>query len=399
MKSVSRREFLKFLGLTSGGVLLGGGLFGYARRLGREKASLAGRNDRPLRIGYLPITDAGPLLVAHAQGFYQDEGLTVEQPTLFRGWSQIAEAFMARQVDVIHILMPTAVWMRFARQMPIRVVAWNHTDGSALTVAPDIAKVEDLAGRSVAIPYWYSIHNVVLQQLMVKSGLRVAQHNAERLGENEVRLVVMAPPDMPTALANGSIAGYIVAEPFNAMAEVMGIGKILRFTGDVWMRHACCVVVMHEDDLEQRPEWSQGVLNGIVRAQVWMRDHREDAAVLLSRDGKGYLPQPKEPIIRTMLHYPTEEYGRTGAIQHPEWEAERIDFLPYPFPSYTEALVRFLQGTYVEGDQAFLQGLVPQETHRHLVEAAFVTNAITKVGGPALFGLPEGLSRHEVIVP
>jgi ABC-type nitrate/sulfonate/bicarbonate transport system substrate-binding protein len=36
------------------------------------------------------------------------------------------------------------------------------------------------------------------------------------------------------ALANGSIAGYIVADPFNALAELSGVGKILRFTGDVW---------------------------------------------------------------------------------------------------------------------------------------------------------------------
>src|SRR5690606_40925197 len=44
-------------------------------------------------------------------------------------------------------------------------------------------------------------------------------------------------PILPAALANGSIAGYIVAEPFNAAAEVMEVGKILRFTGDVWLRH------------------------------------------------------------------------------------------------------------------------------------------------------------------
>ena len=51
---------------------------------------------------------------------------------------------------------------------------------------------------------------------------------------------------MVPALAAHHIAGYIVAEPFNATAETLGIGKILRFTGDVWKDHACCVVFMHE---------------------------------------------------------------------------------------------------------------------------------------------------------
>ena len=65
----------------------------------------------------------------------------------------------------------------------------------------------------------------------------------------------MAPSDMVPALASNQIAGYIVAEPFNAAAETLGIGKVLRFTGDVWKDHACCVVFMHERDLRQRPEW------------------------------------------------------------------------------------------------------------------------------------------------
>src|SRR5690606_31226552 len=53
-----------------------------------------------LRVGYLPITDATPLLLAHAQGIYQENGLDAERPTLFRGWAPIAEAFQAKQVDV-----------------------------------------------------------------------------------------------------------------------------------------------------------------------------------------------------------------------------------------------------------------------------------------------------------
>lgn len=106
----------------------------------------AGASGR-LRIGYLPITDAAPLLLAHAKGYYQDLGLAVEPPTMFRSWAQIAEAFQARQVDVVHLLMPLAIWMRFNQQVPVKLVAWDHVNGSALTVAEEIEQLEDLAGR------------------------------------------------------------------------------------------------------------------------------------------------------------------------------------------------------------------------------------------------------------
>lgn len=390
----SRRELLQFLGIGAGTLLLGTSL--WARRKSKQAQQLiGGSSDRPLRIGYLPITDAGPLLIAHAKGFYEAEGLSAERPFLFRGWSQIVEAFVADQVDVIHVLMPTAVWMRFSNAIPLRIVAWNHTDGSALTVDYSINRVTDLAGKTVAIPYWYSVHNVVLQQLLRHHGLRAAEHSGSRLAADEVRLVVMAPSDMPAALANRSIAGYIVAEPFNAAAEVMEIGKIMRFTGDVWLRHACCVVVMKEDDLERRPEWSQAVVNALVKTQLWMREHRQEAAHLLSEEG--YLPQPLPAIEQTLTHYDHAHYGPSGAILHPEWGNSRIDFLPYPYPSYTEALVRFLQGTYVEGERAFLATLDPAAAHRQLVDDRFVRKALEAVGGLGAFGLPDKWTRTEVI--
>src|SRR5581483_5786923 len=166
-----RREVLHALGIigaASGGAgLLAACGQGTGTPGGAPPAGTPGQPEsKALRIGYLPITDATPLLLAHAQGLYTAEGLEPAKPTLFRGWSQIAEAFQARQVDVAHILMPTAVWMRFGQSFPVKLVAWNHTDGSALTVANNVTAVDDFAGKTVAIPFWYSIHNLVLQLLL-----------------------------------------------------------------------------------------------------------------------------------------------------------------------------------------------------------------------------------------
>ncbi|MET0411239.1 MAG: ABC transporter substrate-binding protein, partial [Polyangiaceae bacterium] len=115
-------------------------------------AAAAGQN--ALRVGYLPITDATPLLVAHGRGLFEAEGLQAERPTLLRSWPQVAEAFQARQVDVVHLLMPMTIWLRFGQNFPLKVVAWDHVDGSALTVASSVSKLTDLAGKNVAVPFW-----------------------------------------------------------------------------------------------------------------------------------------------------------------------------------------------------------------------------------------------------
>lgn len=400
----SKRDFLKFMGLSSA-AMLGAGTIAACTRKKTDDIKRAdgkqtsGIGSKPLRIGYLPLTDAAPLLIAHAKGYYEDEGLTVDNPYRFRGWSQISEAFMARQVDVAHLLMPTALWMRYARDIPVSVVAWNHTDGSALAVQKDIDSVKDLGGKTVAIPFWYSVHNVILQQLLRENGLKPAEHNRDKIANDEVRIIILPPSDMPASLANGSIAGYLVAEPFCSLAEVRGIGKILRFTGDVWRHGACCVVIMHEDAIAENPEWAQAVLNANVKAQRWMRNNREETAILLSEQGGGYLPQGLEAIQRTIMHYDEAEYVPTGAIQNPDWNLERIDFLPFPFASYTHALVEFLKDTYVEGEQNFVKDLDPEEVHAQLVDDRMVRVAIENEGGLEAFGLPSSYMREEKFSP
>lgn len=354
--------------------------------------------DPRLRVGYLPITDATPLLAAHGLGLYDEQGLEVERPTLLRSWAQVAEAFQARQVDIVHLLMPMTVQLRFQSEVPLRVVAWNHTGGSALTVAPEVTAVEELAGTTVAVPFWHSIHNVALQLLFAEAGLTPIIGDGEAsVSEGTVKLVVMAPPDMPPALGEGSIRGYIVADPFNAVAELQEIGHVLRFTGDVWLDHACCVSVMHADALDERPEWSARTLEALVRAQAATRDDPTGIATLLSDAGQGYLPQPEAAISRSLTHYDLSEYGASGAIRHPDWDTGRIGFQPFPFPSYTEELVRRMQDTAVDGDRSFLDVLDPATAHADLVDDRYVRRAIDAVGGPGVFDLPAELARTETI--
>ena len=391
--SLSRRDFMKLSAVLSTAALLPNQI-----ALASEAENIAKAQPlRPLRIGYLPITDASPLLVAHAKKLYAEEGLEVEQPTLFRAWPQLVEAFLAGQVDVIHLLAPTTLMVRYGSKFPAKIVAWNHVNGSALTVAPSINSLRDLAGKTIAVPFWFSIHNVILQHLLRKEGLVAVSKSSKSTNKaNEVNLAIMPPPDMVSALANGSIAGYIVAEPFIAAAENLKVGKILRFTGDVWQAHACCVVFMRQADLELRPEWSQSVVNAIVKAQRWTRENRQETAQLLAKEsGNNYTPHPQAVLERALSYYDTDTYSKQGAVQHADWQQKRIDFQPFPYPSYTEELVRLLKLTHVEGDVKFLHNLDPSFVAKDLVDDSFVRKAIEKAGGAKAFDLPDSLVRQE----
>lgn len=381
---VTRRNLLA----GTAGIAAAGGLFGVAD-LARSAVGTAADTSGRLRIGYLPITDAAPLLIAHAAALYPAGVVSSAKPVLFRSWAALAEAFITRQVDVVHLLMPMAVQLRYALGGSVRVLGWNHTNGSALTVAPGVSDLGDLAGRQVAIPFWWSIHNIVLQQLLRAHGLRPVLRRTASRSQRTVELIVMSPSDMVPALANKAIAGYVVADPFNAIAQLRKIGRIHTFLGDVWRDHACCVLITRDDVIARRPHEVQAVTDAVVAAQLRTDRDRTQAAAELT--GGRYLPQP-EPAVKLALTYPDPPYE----LRHPDWRPQRLGFQPYPFPSFTERLLEAMNETVVDGDRRFLDRVDPARVHGELVDDTFIRRSLAAHGGA---GPAHNFTRIEQVQP
>ena len=380
---VSRRDMLKMAGIAALGGM--GGMMSSSSAFAAQKKADGKKFTKPfdpvLKIGYLPITDAATLLVAHEMGFFKKQGIESEPPTLIRGWSPLVEAFSSQRFNLTHMLIPVPIYMRYNNKFPVKITAWNHTNGSGIIVSKKagIKSVKDLGGKQFAVPYWYSIHNIISQKMMRDAGLTpVIRPQDAKLAPNEVNLLVLNPPDMPPALAAGQIDGYCVAEPFNALGEIKAGGEMLRFTGDVWKGHPCCVVIMHEDDVMDpaRAQWAQGIHNAIVEAQLHLSANRKAMAQMLSKDGKKYLPFPAEVVERAIMFYDVAAYSNPPAIKHPEWEQNRINFQGWPFPSATKHVVTEMKTTLVGGELDFLKKITPDFVAKDLVQYTYIKNAL-----------------------
>lgn len=371
-----RRMTLDMLAAGGMAALLGGLTGGLA-------SPARAQEDDVLRIGYLPITDATPLLLAHALGYYEDEGIESEKPTLIRGWSPLIEGFAANKFNLVHFLKPIPVWMRYNNNFPVKVMSWAHTNGSAVVVGKhtDTVDFAGLGGKQVAVPFWYSMHNIVLQYALRANGIKpVIKAQGETLAPDECNLQVLPPPEMPPALAARKIDAYIVAEPFNALGELKAGARMLRFTGDIWKNHPCCVVCMNEQVTTAKPEWTQKVMNAVVRASVYASQNKAEVAEILSKDGMGYLPAPAAVVKRAMTMYTDNaDYMDSGAIaNHDEYQNGRIDFQPWPYPSATKLIVEAMNDTVVSGETTFLKDLDPQFVADDLVDYNFVKVALEK---------------------
>lgn len=371
---ITRRQTLD--GLAAGGLLAA-----FSAAFGGYPNPVRAAQDEVVRIGYLPITDATILLVAHAKGFFKAEGLDAERPTLIRGWAPMVEGFVAGKFNLVHLLKPIPVWMRYNNKFPVKIMGWAHTNGSGLVVGSHTkaANFADLGGTNIAVPFWYSMHNIVLQMALRDAGITpVIKGEGEAIGPKEANLQVLPPPEMPPALAARKIDAYIVAEPFNALGEIKAGARMLRFTGDIWKNHPCCVLCMNEQLVQAKPEWTQAVMNALVRAAIYSSENKKEVATLLSRDGEGYLPMPAPVVEQAMIKYDVETYGPTKALQHADWGNGRIDFQPWPYPSATKLIVEAMNKTLVAGDTTFLKGLDPSFVAEDLVDYAFVKSALEK---------------------
>lgn len=237
---MNRREFLITSGTALAATALSGPFFP-AFAVGKKLT---------IRIGYLPLTDHLLMLAAEREKLPH---VTLE-PVKFSSWPEITEALKAGKIDGAFLLTPMGLTLR-QKGIPLKVVLLGHRNGSVITVknTGEINRIEDLRGKTIAVPSPFSTHNILLRKVLTEKGLDPAR---------DLKIIDMAPPEMVVALSTGRIHGFIVAEPFGAQAEAQKVGKVLTLSKDIWQDHICCVLNVQETLVQKYPGELQELIAG-----------------------------------------------------------------------------------------------------------------------------------------
>lgn len=231
-----------------------------------------------VRIAYLPITHALPLVALQ-----EAEGVKVEL-VKYGSWPELLDALNTGRVDGASVLIELAMKAK-AQGIGLSAVALGHTDGNVIVVSQDIKTAADLKGRSFAIPHRASSHHILLQEALAKDSLNFS----------EVNIVEMAPPEMPSALANGQIAGYCVAEPFGAAGVLTSRGRVLYRSEELWPNSICCGLVLNDRAYLQKKEKIDRVIAIYNKAGEALNDKGKALA-----KAKKILSQPDEVLKQSL---------------------------------------------------------------------------------------------------
>ncbi|HEX8137855.1 MAG TPA: ABC transporter substrate-binding protein [Pyrinomonadaceae bacterium] len=210
----------------------------------------------------------------------------------FAEFPSIIEALKTKKLLAGFLTVPLAMKMR-EQGVPVKIACLGHRDGSQLVIRKEdpARDLKDLRGKTIAIPSPYSNENFFINKMMRDQGVRA----------DEIKFVVMPPPDMTAALSARAVDGFIVAEPFCAKAEMEGFGRVLYYAKDIWPNYISCALVVHEDLIRERPEVVRDLVRGINESGEWTETHREEAAKLVSP----YFRQD-ENLLRYVLTQPPD---------------------------------------------------------------------------------------------
>jgi nitrate/nitrite transport system substrate-binding protein len=278
-----------------------------------------------LRLGFIPLNDAAPLIVAKEKGFFVAEGLDV---TLARevSWANIRDKVAVGLLDGAHMLgpLPLACTLGLSGPASAMIAPFSlNLNGSAITVSkaladamraadPDgmarrprtaqplkaVIEARRAAGEpplTFAVVFPFSMHNYELRYWLAEAGIDP---------DEDVRLVINPPPRMAQRLASGDVDGFCVTAPWNALAVAEGIGEIMAYASDIWRVGPDKVFGVTAAWAERRPKTLQALLRALLKAAVWC-DHPSNRAELGSLlAGPGYLAAPVEVVSQSLVGSP-----------------------------------------------------------------------------------------------
>jgi NitT/TauT family transport system substrate-binding protein len=257
---------------------------------------------KTVKIAYLPITHAVPLYVEDVNADLNAEefkNINIEL-VKFGSWPELMDALNTGKVDGASVLMQLAMKSK-ENGIDLKVVALGHRDGNNVTVSKDIKTAADLKGKTVAVPQRFSTQNILLYQMLKDANVSYS----------DVKIVELPPAEMPAALAEGRIAGYIVAEPFGAKSVANGKGKTLFQSQDIWKDSVCCGLVLRSEFIEDNNIAAQELVNGYVKAgkQAEVKDSKiQDMALKYMSVDKNILDLGLKSTTYTDLKINEKDY-------------------------------------------------------------------------------------------
>ncbi len=248
-----------------------------------------------IKLGFIPLTDCAPLVVAKEMGLFTKYGVDVEL-SKETSWANVRDKLLNGELQASHCLfsMPYSVYTgvggKAGSEMLITMMLNNN--GQAISLSKDFcgevgfkefkkvpAAVAEVAKRKKDITFAMTFpggtHDLWLRYWLAATGVQ----------QKNVGIITIPPPQMVANMRVDNMEGFCVGEPWNGVAVAQNVGFTHVTSQDIWKHHPEKALVANKTFATTRRADLKNVMKAILEACKWLDvpANRKKAAAWLTK--------------------------------------------------------------------------------------------------------------------
>jgi nitrate/nitrite transport system substrate-binding protein len=343
----SRRQFLKATAGTA--ALLAAAKLNFPAG---AFAQGAGPEVTKAMLGFIALSDAGPLFVAKDKGFFAKHGMPDVEVAKQASWGTTRDNLVlgseGNGIDGAHILTPMPYLISAGKvtqnnqPTPMYILARLNLDAQCISIAKEYADLKigtdssplktvfgqkKAAGKAakIAMTFPGGTHDLWIRYWLAAGGIDP---------DKDVETIVVPPPQMVANMKVGTMDAFCVGEPWNLQLINQGIGYTAVNTGEIWNKHPEKSLGMRAAWVDKYPKAAKAVLMAVMEAQQWAdkAENKKELATIMGK--RQWMNCPVEDVYdRSAGKF---DYGIPGKVveNSPHIMKYWRDFASYPFQSH-----------------------------------------------------------------
>ncbi|WP_027487305.1 CmpA/NrtA family ABC transporter substrate-binding protein [Allorhizobium undicola] len=314
-------------------------------------AASAGPEVSGVKLGFIALTDAAPLIIAKEKGYFDKYGMTGVEVLKQASWGATRDNLVlggeANGIDGAHILTPMPYLMQTGKvtqnnvPVPMSIVARLNLDSQGISVAKDYAgtgvgldasRLKDAfaakkaAGGEIKVAMTFpgGTHDLWIRYWLAAGGIDP---------DKDVSTIVVPPPQMVANMKVGNMDAFCVGEPWNEQLVNQGIGFTACTTGELWKGHPEKALGLRTAWIEKNPNATCALMMAVMEAQIWadkMENKEEMSAILGKRQWFNVPPKDVAGRLKGTINYGNGRLAENTGLEMKFWK----DHASYPFKSH-----------------------------------------------------------------
>jgi bicarbonate transport system substrate-binding protein len=264
-------------------------------------------------LGYLPIAESAPLVIAKEKGFFAKYGMPDVEVVKQANWAGARDNVVIGsqgggidggqwQMPMPHLIHEGIITN--GNKVPMAVLCQLNTQGNGIAIAgahagqgialkindPDyIKEFQSTNGRRFKAAFTFPNAN---QDFWIRYWFAASGVNPD----TDIELLAVPPAETVQGMRNGTMDAFSTGDPWPYRIVNEDIGFMSTLTHEMWEYHPEEYFAMRADWVESNPKATKAILKGIMEAQQWCDDPANRGELVRIVSGRQFFNAPTDVL-------------------------------------------------------------------------------------------------------